>query len=119
MRDAAIGTLLCCLLGAGLSWLPGGWTQSVWPYAAIYGLLVIVHHGVRLGRKTYLVDMASQDNRALYVALSNTLTGVLMLIVGGIIGLIAQWLGSAMLLVILAGTAFCAMLSAQRLPEVE
>lgn len=119
MRDAAIGTLLCCLLGAGLSWLPGGWTQSVWPYAAIYGLLVIVHHGVRLGRKTYLVDMASQDNRALYVALSNTLTGVLMLIVGGIIGVIAQWLGSAMLLVILAGTAFCAMLSAQRLPEVE
>ncbi|HAA45903.1 MAG: major facilitator transporter [Halomonas sp. 54_146] len=119
MRDAAIGTVICCLLGASLAWLPGEWTQSVWPYAVVYALLVIVHHGVRLGRKTYLVDMASQDNRALYVALSNTLTGVLMLFVGGIIGGLAQWLGSAALLLLLAATALGAMLCAQRLPEVE
>ena len=119
MRDAAIGTLACCLLGALLAWTPGAWSTAIWPYALIYGLLVIVHHGVRLGRKTYLVDMANQDNRALYVALSNTLTGILMLIVGGILGGLAQWLGSAALLVFLAVTAFGAMLSAQRLPEVE
>ncbi|TVP44888.1 MAG: MFS transporter [Halomonas sp.] len=119
MRDAAIGTIACCCLGASLAWLPGEWTRSVWPYALIYALLVIAHHGVRLGRKTYLVDMASQDNRALYVALSNTLTGVLMLVVGGFIGALAQWLGSAMLLLVLAGTAVGAMLSTQRLPEVE
>ena len=75
--------------------------------------------GVRLGRKTYLVDIANQDNRALYVALSNTFTGVLMLIVGGMIGALAQWLGSAMLLVILALIALGAMLSAHRLPEAE
>ncbi|MFC7369516.1 MULTISPECIES: MFS transporter [Vreelandella] len=119
MRDAAIGTAICCLLGASLAWLPGAWSQSVWPYALIYALLVIVHHGARLGRKTYLVDIANQDNRALYVALSNTLTGVLMLLVGGAIGGLAQWLGSAPLLLVLAGTAFCAMLSAHRLPEAE
>ncbi|MGM0833612.1 MAG: MFS transporter [Pseudomonadota bacterium] len=119
MRDAAIGTAICCLLGASLAWLPSQWSESVWPYAIIYALLVIVHHGVRLGRKTYLVDIATQENRALYVALSNTLTGVLMLVVGGVIGGLAQWLGSAPLLLILAGTAFCAMLSAQRLPEAE
>lgn len=119
MRDAAIGTLACCLLGALLAWIPAAWSTAIWPYALIYGLLVIVHHGVRLGRKTYLVDMANQDNRALYVALSNTLTGILMLIVGGILGGLAQWLGSAALLVVLAVTAFGAMLSAQRLPEVE
>ena len=119
MRDAAIGTAICCLLGALLTWLPGEWTHSVLPYAVIYALLVIVHHGVRLGRKTYLVDIAHQDNRAMYVALSNTFTGVLMLVVGGMIGALAQWLGSAMLLVILALTAVGAMLSAQRLPEAE
>ena len=119
MRDAAIGTLVCCLLGALLAWIPADWSTAVWPYALIYGLLVIVHHGVRLGRKTYLVDMAGQDNRALYVALSNTLTGVLMLIVGGILGGLAQWLGSAALLIVLAATAFGAMLSARQLPEVE
>ncbi|MCH4813245.1 MFS transporter [Vreelandella neptunia] len=119
MRDAAIGTAICCLLGASLAWLPGGWAHSIWPYAAVYALLVVVHHGVRLGRKTYLIDMATQDNRALYVALSNTLTGVLMLIVGGIIGALAQWFGSATLLLILAATAVGAILSAQQLPEVE
>lgn len=119
MRDTAIGTTLCCSLGASLVWLPGGWTQSIWPYAAVYALLVIVHHGVRLGRKTYLLDMASQDNRALYVALSNTLTGVLMLLVGGIMGALAQWFGSAILLLILAATAVGAILSAHQLPEVE
>lgn len=119
MRDAAIGTLACCLLGSLLAWTPAAWSTAVWPYALIYGLLIIVHHGVRLGRKTYLVDMANQDNRALYVALSNTLTGILMLIVGGILGGLAQWLGSAALLVVLAVAAFGAMLSAQQLPEVE
>ncbi|MBE0404426.1 MFS transporter [Halomonas citrativorans] len=119
MRNAAIGTVTCCLLGAGLAWLPGTWTQSVWPYALVYALLVIVHHGVRLGRKTYIVDMASQDDRALYVALSNTLTGLLMLVVGGVIGGLAQWLGSAALLLLLALTAAGAVLSALKLPEVE
>ncbi|RBI66998.1 MFS transporter [Vreelandella sulfidaeris] len=119
MRDAAIGTAICCLLGASLAWLPGGWAQSIWPYAVVYALLVIIHHGVRLGRKTYLVDMAGQDNRALYVALSNTLTGLLMLLVGGIIGALAQWFGSTVLLIILATTAVGAILSAHRLPEVE
>lgn len=119
MRDAAIGTAICCIMGASLAWLPGEWTHSIWPYAAVYALLVIVHHGVRLGRKTYLVDMASQDNRALYVALSNTLTGVLMLIVGGLIGAFAQWFGSGTLLLMLAATAVGAILSTHQLPEVE
>ncbi|WP_445011729.1 MFS transporter [Vreelandella stevensii] len=119
MRDAAIGTALCCCLGAGIAWLPGEWTRSVLPYAGVYALLMIIHHGVRLGRKTYLVDMANQDNRALYVALSNTFTGVLMLAVGGLIGGLAQWLGSSLLLLVLAATALGAMVSAQRLPEAE
>jgi hypothetical protein len=63
--------------------------------------------------------MANQDNRALYVALSNSLTGILMLIVGGIIGALAQWFGSTILLLILAATAVGALLSAHQLPEVE
>nr|WP_163503940.1 MFS transporter [Halomonas socia] len=119
MRDAGLGTTLCCLLVAAVAWLPGGWSETVWPYALGYGLLVMIHAGVRLGRKTYLVDMASQDQRALYVALSNTLTGALMLLVGGSIGALAQWLGTTALLAILAATALCAAASAQRLPEVE
>ncbi|MCE0733021.1 MFS transporter [Halomonas sp. G15] len=119
MRDAGLGAAACCLLGAAIAWLPGGWTQTVWPYALVYALLVIVHAGVRLGRKTYVVDMADGDNRALYVALSNTITGVLLLVVGGAVGALGQWLGSPALLVVLAGMALAAAASASRLPEVE
>ncbi|MDW7749021.1 MFS transporter [Halomonas sp.] len=119
MRDGGLGTAAGCLLGAAFAWLPGAWSETVWPYALVYALLVIVHAGVRLGRKTYIVDMAGADKRALYVALSNTLTGVLMLVVGGAVGLLAQWLGSAGLLACLALMGLGAAASAQRLPEVE
>ncbi|MDX1467287.1 MAG: MFS transporter [Halomonas sp.] len=119
MRDGGLGTAAGCLLGAAFAWWPAAWSETVWPYALVYALLVIVHAGVRLGRKTYVVDMAGADNRALYVALSNTLTGVLMLAVGGVVGLLAQWLGSAGLLAVLALMGLAAAASAQRLPEVE
>lgn len=119
MCTAALGTLICCLLGASLVRLPGDWSTQALPYALVYGLLVIVHHGVRIGRKTYVVDMAGQDRRALYVALSNTLTGGLMLLFGSILGALAQWLGSAALLAVLAAAALAAFFSARALPEVE
>ncbi|WP_444677042.1 MFS transporter [Halomonas sp. E19] len=119
LRDTGLGTAACCLLGVGFAWLPGAWTATVWPYALVYALLVIVHAGVRLGRKTYLVDMAGQDRRALYVALSNTLTGLLMLVVGGATGLLAQFLGTPWLLATLALMALAAAASAARLREVQ
>lgn len=119
LRDAGLAAAACCVATAGVAWAPGDWSHSVYPFAALYGLLLIAHTGVRLGRKTYVIDLADADDRALYVALSNTLTGVLMLIVGGLIGALAQWLGSAALLAILAGCALAAAACAQRLPEVE
>ncbi|MGR4067293.1 MFS transporter [Billgrantia sp. C5P2] len=119
LRDTGLGAAACCLLGASIAWLPGEWTATVWPYALVYALLVIVHAGVRLGRKTYLVDMAGQDRRALYVALSNTITGAMMLLVGGMTGLLAQWLGTDWLLVALSAMGLAAAASATRLPEAE
>ena len=119
MRNAGAGAAVCCALAGSMVWWPGALSDSVWSYAVVYGLLVIAHSGIRLGRKTYVVDLASADNRALYVALSNTLTGVLMLVLGLAIGGLAQWLGSEWLLLILAGVATAAALCAQRLPEVE
>ncbi|MCE9665869.1 MFS transporter [Halomonas sp. M5N1S17] len=119
MRDTGLGAAACCLLGASFAWLPGAWTNTVWPYAMVYALLVIVHAGVRLGRKTYIVDMAGADRRALYVALSNTITGALMLLTGGMAGALAQWLGTTWLLMFLATMALAAALSASKLPDVE
>ncbi|WP_189445096.1 MFS transporter [Salinicola rhizosphaerae] len=119
MRTSAIGAAICCLAGAGCMWLPEAWRTSVWPYAIVYGLLMIAHAGIRLGRKTYVVDLADSDTRALYVAFSNTFTGVLMLALGLLLGVMAQWLGSALLLLILALVALAAAWSSHRLAEVE
>jgi len=119
MRDAGLAAAICCTLAALAGSIPGAWTTTPWPYALLYGMLVIAHAGVRLGRKTYVVDLAGSDQRALYVALSNTLTGFLMLLVGGLVGALAQWFGSAVLLGLLAACALAAALTAQGLPEVE
>ena len=36
------------------------------------------HQGIRIARKTYLVDIATSENRASYVAVSNTVIGILI-----------------------------------------
>jgi len=49
-----------------------------------YLVLSIAHAGIRIGRKTYLIDMAGGTKRTDYVAVSNTVIGVLLLVAGGI-----------------------------------
>jgi hypothetical protein len=70
-----------------------------------------------VGRKTYLVDMAGPDNRATYVALSNTAIGVLLL-AGGVFGWIAQWLGLPSTIGLLGIISLAGALGAVRLDEV-
>lgn len=83
-----IASLGAGILGVG-TWLVadqlGG---SLWIPATLFFLIALFHAGARLGRKVYLVDMATEKNRATYVAVSNTLIGLCMLVAGafGIIG---------------------------------
>jgi sugar phosphate permease len=63
--------------------------NQLWHITLLFFLIAVFHGGARLGRKTYLVDMADSDNRSTYVAVSNTLIGVFML-AGGAIGVIAD-----------------------------
>ncbi|MEJ2463748.1 MAG: MFS transporter [Candidatus Thiodiazotropha sp.] len=86
-------------------------------WAAVMIVMTILHAGVRLGRKIYLVDMATGDNRAAYVALSNTLIGVAML-GAGFIGLIGDWLGLHWLILLLALASLVAAVYARQLDEV-
>jgi len=55
---------------------------SQWFYPVAFFLLGVAHAGVRLGRKTYLVDMAEGSRRTDYVAVSNSVIGVLLLATG-------------------------------------
>jgi len=86
-------------------------------HGLLYLILIVVHSGVRLGRKVYLVDLATAETRASYVAISNTVIGVTMLI-GGLVGIIADVLATHYLILFLGLLALVAAASAWRLQEV-
>ena len=52
-------------------------------FAVAVFVLYVGHSGVRIGRKTQVVDLAGPDSRSEYVALANTVIGILLLILRG------------------------------------
>lgn len=104
------------LLFLGLLLVPGvrGWTLL---YPAVHLLLALTHTGVRVARKTYVVDMAQGDRRTEYVAVANTAMGVLLLVAGAVSSALAL-LGPEVALVFLALLGVGGVLAARTLPEV-
>jgi hypothetical protein len=92
-------------------------TALLWLCVGSYFLLTLIHTGVRVGRKTYVVDMASGDQRTEYVAVSNTAMGVLLLVAGVISSGLAQ-LGTGVALAFLALLGVAGVILGQSLPEV-
>ncbi len=106
-------------LGLGLavaSWTGPAQAFGGGVYAVLFFVLGVSHAGVRLGRKIYLVDMATEHTRAAFTAVSNTAIGVLLL-VGGLFGLLAQWVGTEFAIFVLALFSLAGALSAWRMPE--
>lgn len=105
-------------LGAlGLALLPAP-LQSAWLYAALFLVLGVAIAGVRLGRKTYLVDGAPAEERPLYVAFANTAVGALAL-TGGLVGLLADFTAPIVAIVLLAVLSGLGALAAGRLPKAD
>jgi predicted MFS family arabinose efflux permease len=75
--------------------------KAFWLAPATYLLLALAHVGARLSRKTYVVDIAEGDQRTQYVAVSNTMMGVLLLAVGALTAALAV-LGNEFALLLLA-----------------
>lgn len=96
--------------------VPAG-VDSAWLYPAAFFLLSLNHIGVRVARKTYVVDMAKGDQRTEYVAVSNTAMGILLLITGGISSALAL-LGTGVALLFLAVLGSVGVVAARFLPEV-
>ena len=92
--------------------------QQAWIYTSVFLVLGIAEAGVRLGRKTYLVDAAPSSERPLYVAFSNTSTGLLA-VAGGGLGFIAQFYGTDTLVAVLILLALAGTAAAWRMPEAE
>ena len=117
MSIAAFGAGILGIITFTAVHLNWSWLGGEFGLAFIFLWLNVMHGGVRLGRKVYLVDMATADNRASYVALSNTLIGLLML-AGGLLGLLGDELGAAGIVLLLGLISLLASLYIVTLPEV-
>ena len=91
--------------------------SSFWFYPLAFFVLGIAHSGVRLGRKTYIVDMASGKQRTDYVSVSNTIIGLILLIAGGI-GALVSLISLNGIVIVLSSLGLFGALMAYKLPEV-
>lgn len=92
-----------------------GWGAAL--FVGSYFALTLIHTGVRVGRKTYLVDMAEGDQRTRYVAVSNSAMGVILLLAGGLSTALSA-AGVHWALVFLAALGVLGVVTARRLPDV-
>lgn len=81
----AIAALTAAIVLASLL-LGAPWAGSAAFYVGIVFVLSLAHEGVRLGRSTYLIDLATEETRAHYTAVSNTVIGALLLVMGAVSG---------------------------------
>ncbi len=91
---------------------------TVWFLPLAYFVLSVAHSGVRVGRKTYVVNLASGNQRTDYVAISNTVIGVLLLLVGAV-GSLSAVIGNAGVIGLLALMGLSGAAAGGALPDVE
>ena len=108
-----IGCLTAAL--AGLKLPPNG---ALWLYGILFFLIGLAHTGIRVGRKTYLVDHANESNRGRLVAVSNTLMGIVLLLSSSL-SLLAGLIGERMVVLMFALLGLIGGLLALTLPEIQ
>ncbi len=94
-----------------------GASGTIWALPSVLFVLMIAYHGVRQGRVIYLVDMAPENSRATYTAVSNTVIGILLL-GSGFFGALASLAGPNVTLIIFAMMSWAAVLITKRLKEI-
>lgn len=110
--SAAVGILLFIS-----HWLFPALTGSMVWLPFLYFVTCIAHDGVRVGRKTYLVDLADGNKRTSYVAVSNTVIGIMLLLVS-LLGMLVSILGVHGLVLLFSLITFVGVIMAKNLPEV-
>ncbi|MGD8569085.1 MAG: MFS transporter [Gammaproteobacteria bacterium] len=120
-RNVMAGAAMLAGLVGVLTWYVGYFhadlSLGVATVVVVFFLITLAHGAVRLGRKVYLVDMASNQNRAKYVAVSNTIIGIAML-PAGVVGVIADILDVQSVILLLSTIAWVAGIYIMRLRDV-
>lgn len=91
---------------------------TTWFLPIAYFVLSLAHSGVRVGRKTYVVNLGSGNKRTDYVAISNTVIGILLLLVGTV-GALAPVVGNDGVIGLLALMGLAGAVYGTTLPDVE
>lgn len=118
MVYAGLLTATVGLVIVGISYWATPVLDVTWLLPLMYFILSIAHQGVRLGRKTYVVNMAKGNQRTDYVSVSNTLIGGILLVTG-LISALEPWVGIGGLILILSMMGLIGSWMAFQLPEVE
>lgn len=112
------GTLASAVVLAAIG-VPAWAGDAAAPWlVGLFFLLSVAHDGVRLGRKTYLVDLAGVNRRTDYVAVSNTTMGAVLLVVGAFTGAVGTASVPAAL-ALLAALGLAGAATSWRLPDVQ
>ncbi|NNE04204.1 MAG: MFS transporter [Xanthomonadales bacterium] len=93
-------------------------TATAWFLPVLYFILSVAHSGVRVGRKTYVVNLGSGNQRTDYVAISNSTIGVLLLLVGSV-GALVPFIGNSGIIGLLALMGMGGAILGRTLPETE
>jgi MFS family permease len=120
-RVMIAGALLTTLLGLAVFVIDHNaehWLEQIWLLPLVYFVLSIAHQGVRIGRKTYVVDMAEGNKRTDYVSVGNTLIGIILLVLG-FTGALAAFLSVSTIILYLSLMGGAGVILAFTLPEVE
>lgn len=121
MVVAALITAFTGLAVVAASGLAQQLIGSLWFMPGAYFVLSLAHAGVRVGRKTYVVDLAEGNRRTDYVAVGNTVIGFLLLAVGAIGSLAAAFSVPAVIALLsvmgLAGAVLSAFLAETIAPD--
>lgn len=116
VSGALITSLLGILMFVSIMWIPL-LREGSWLYPSAFFILGISHSGVRLGRKTYIIDMAGGNKRTDYVAVSNTIIGAILLVTGGISAL-ASLISVEGIILVLSLMGLVGAYTSFRLPDI-
>lgn len=112
---AGVASTVIVALVISARFAPAGVNAWVMPLG--FFLVNLAHTAVRVSRKTYLVDMADGDKRTMITGASNTVMGVVLLVVGAVSSAIAV-LGPQAALIFLAVVGYAGVIGARNLKEV-
>lgn len=87
------GWLAAAVGGAGLllAWFSPAWSRNGWVWPLVFLLFNFGYAGVRMGRKTWVVDAFEGDRRTDAVAASNTVIAALILVIGAAVAPLQAW----------------------------